>query len=152
MPAALRNIFVQITAALFILLFIYTAISKLRDQPAFVMVLHKSPLIGSFAVIMATLLPVLEIIIAMLLFIPASKQAGLLAAAVLMALFTAYIGYMIFFTPHLPCTCGGVINQLTWKQHFIFNIIFTSLACAGYRLEKNNKRFVATNRISRTPV
>ena len=89
-----------------------------------------------------------ELLVAAGLFIPVTRKAALLGALILMGLFTIYIGYMILFTPHLPCSCGGVLKQMSWRQHFVFNIVFTLLAGAGYTLEKNTHRFIAINRSS----
>ena len=33
---------------------------------------------------------------------------------------------MFLFTPELSCSCGGVIKQMNWTQHLIFNIFFSA--------------------------
>src|SRR5258706_1617882 len=97
----------EIIASLFILLFIYTAVSKLADQTAFRLALHRSPIIAAYAGLVAWALPAVEIIIASLLFIPSARIYGLYASFIIMIVFTTYIGATIFFDPNLPCSCGG---------------------------------------------
>jgi putative oxidoreductase len=143
---------IEIIAALLIFLFVYTGVSKLNEQNSFRAVLSRSPLIGSTANLLSWLLPILELITAALLLIPFFRKAGLVVSLGLMTIFTGYIAYMIIFTPHLPCSCGGVLKQMTWKQHLWFNVFFTGLSAAAYWLYQHNKLFVATNRNSRTPV
>jgi len=127
---------VEIIAALFILLFLYTALSKIYDYNNFRFVLAGSPMIGNISSSIAVVLPITEIIIAALLFIPKTKLFGFYGAFVLMTIFTFYIGYMIVFAPKLPCSCGGVLKLLTWKQHFIFNIFFILLALIGILIKR----------------
>ncbi len=134
---------VEFIAAIFILLFTYTAFSKLLGFIAFKNTLAKSPLIGNYAAIVAGAVPLIELIIAVLLVIPKKRNLGLYASFTLMLLFTIYLGYMILFTSGLPCSCGGVLQQMTWPQHLWFNIGFTILAAIGLRLHhkfKNNIR------------
>jgi len=131
-----RSFFIEIISSLLILLFVYTAISKLLDYTSFRHVLSQSPLVGSQAAIASIALPVTELFIAALLFMPRTKLWGLYSSSALMALFTLYLGYMIAFTPNLPCNCGGVLKQMTWNQHLVFNIFFTLLALAGIILYK----------------
>ena len=131
-----RNFIIEIIGSLLILLFMYTALSKLFDYASFRAVLYKSPLIGSRASVIAIALPVAEILVALLLFIPRTRQWGFYSSAALMAVFTFYLGYMILFTPKLPCSCGGVLKQMSWNQHLVFNIFFLLLALTGVVLER----------------
>jgi putative oxidoreductase len=130
---------VEITSSLLILLFVYTALSKLAGFVQFKETLRKSPFIGSNASWIAWMLPVTELIVALLLLMPFTRLLGLYSSLALMIIFTVYIAYMLAFTPKLPCSCGGVLKDMTWKQHLVFNIFFTLLASIGVRLFK--KRF-----------
>lgn len=125
---------IEIIAAIFILLFTYAAISKLFDYNAFKNTLYFSPLLSSYAAVLAWGLPVVELIISGLLFIPHKRETGLYASFALMLILTIYLAYMVLYSPHLPCSCGGVLQQMTWPQHLWFNIGFTILAAAGIRM------------------
>ena len=146
------NYFEEIITLLFILLFTYTAASKLIERQTFAAVLSVSPLIGNKATFISYAIPVTEILIVCLLLFPKTRLKGFMAASILMAIFTLYIIYMIMFTPQLPCSCGGAIKNLSWNQHLVFNFTFTGLAIAGYLLNKRTELFTAVNRLSRTPV
>lgn len=148
------TLFTDIIAALFILLFLYTAITKVAEQEQFANVMRQSPLIGNYSYALSWIIPILEIITALILFLPFQgiRQWGFTIAFMLMSGFTLYILYMLLFAPDLPCSCGGVISGMTWVQHFIFNIFFTILAAFGVWYSIRNKLFIAINRNSRNPV
>jgi len=129
-------------SALLLLLFLYTSTSKLTDNELFKNVLTASPLLKQYAGIISWLIPLIEIGIAILLFIPRFRIKGLIASVILITLFTIYLLYMIAFTPNLPCNCGGVLKMLTWPQHILFNLFFIFLSVAGivlYQRAKNLK-------------
>jgi hypothetical protein len=130
---------VEIISSLFILLFVYTAVNKWLDHHSFQKTIAQSPLIGSFAAVVAWLLPILELGIAGLLFFEPTRKAGFYAAGSLMFLFTGYIGYMLLSSPHLPCSCGGVLKYLSWRSHLFFNLGWILLAALGLRLIRGNK-------------
>ena len=146
------GVFTGIISALLILLFVYTAVSKLMARQLFALTLWRSPLLQKSSELLSWAIPLLEIFISVLLFSPKWRKAGFILSTFLMACFTIYIGYMIIFIPNLPCSCGGVLKQLTWNQHLAFNTCFTLLSMVGWVLSSNHKDFVRTNRISRTPV
>jgi len=134
----------DMVCSIVMLLFLYTSFSKLSDQQLFKNVLLASPLLRPAAGIIAKVLPILEIAIAILLFIPSMRVAGLYGSALLISIFTIYLGYMIFFIPSLPCSCGGVLRYLSWQQHIIFNLFFILLSFAGIYLYKKSTRHFRT--------
>ncbi|NCI49689.1 hypothetical protein GWC95_07135 [Sediminibacterium roseum] len=123
----------QIIAAIFILVFVYTAISKLLSMDAFIKVLHQSALLSRFAGWVGWGLPFVELVVSALLVFPETRKAGLLISLGLMVLFTAYIGWMIVYEPKLPCSCGGVIRYMSWRTHLVFNSVLIVLAITGIR-------------------
>ena len=131
-----KSLILELIVGLFILLFVYTGTSKFLDFANFSHVLGRSPLIGGMAPIVAWGLPLTEFAIATLLFFPRTRKLGLWASFAIMLVFTGYLTYMIYFTPDRPCNCGGVLKQMTWKQHLVFNIFFTLLALAGLWLSR----------------
>ena len=78
-------------------------------------------------------LPLTALCVALLLFFSGTRLVGLWAALVLLSLFTVYLLYMLVFTPQLPWSCGGVIGNMTWKQHVVFNVVFMGLTVIGIR-------------------
>ncbi|MDQ6763261.1 MAG: hypothetical protein M3015_11620 [Bacteroidota bacterium] len=134
-----KSLLIDIISALFILLFVYAGMTKLMGQESFQAILEQSPLIGPKSNILSWLLPTVELFTALLLFIPSKRKLGFVSTFFLMIIFTGYIGYMIFFKPSLPCSCGGVLTGMTWNQHLIFNLCFTALAAIGLRILLTNK-------------
>jgi len=126
-----RNLFIEIISFLFILLFVYAAASKLMDYEKFRLQLGKSPLLTHFAGFVAWLIPLLELVIAVMLATPRFRSCGLYAFFSLMVMFTAYIVAITRFSDYIPCSCGGVLQNMGWNQHLVFNIFFVVLAVAG---------------------
>lgn len=133
-----KSLIANLITNLFIFLFVYTAISKLLDFKLFQAILSKSPLIGNMAPIVAIGLPIAELSTAAMLFVKRTQQTGLYASLFLMGCFTSYILYMLLFEPQLPCSCGGVLRSMSWKEHFLFNLLFTCLAYLAIQLRKNS--------------
>lgn len=148
----MRNIYVEVVSAILIVLFVYVAVSKLLDHYYFQSVLGNSPLIGDAKIIVSWLIPVIELVISALLLIPMYRSKGLLSATILLIVFTLYIAYLLIFVPELPCSCGGILNKLSWPAHLEVNGFLTFLSFSAWTLNNRNKRFIAINRIRRTPV
>ena len=126
-----RSLIAELVVGSLILLYIYTATSKVLDFGSFRHVLSRSPLIGNIAPVVAWILPATEILISLLLILPQTKRIGLWSSFALMLAFTGYVAYMLAFRTHLPCSCGGVLKQMTWKQHLVFNITYSLIALLG---------------------
>jgi hypothetical protein len=62
---------------------------------------------------------------------------GLYASFFLMSLFTAYLMIMLNVSYYVPCSCGGVLEKLSWNQHIVFNVFFIVISAAGAILQYN---------------
>lgn len=133
-----QNIIIEIICFLLVLLFVYAAFSKLFNYGEFKSQLSSYPLLKESATAISILLPFTEIIIATMLMLNITRRTGMALSFIMMALFTAFIVYMLVFEKNLPCSCGGVLKQLTWKQHIAFNLIFLLMAFTGWMLERKN--------------
>lgn len=134
-----KNI-VEVISAVFILLFLYTALSKTMSIGPTVDVLKFTPFMKTFPVEMAWGVVVIEYLVAGLLFFPRTRKIGLYSSLFLMLGFIGYITWMKIVVPNLPCSCGGVISKLTWNQHLVLNIGFVLLAVSGILLMGKMKR------------
>lgn len=144
-----KQLLPEIVAGLFVILFLYTAIMKLKDIPFFIGSMEHSPVLRPYANLLAVLIPSIEIVITILLIIPTTRYVGLLLGTVLMAAFTIYVAIILYSMQELPCTCGGVLQQMNWREHLIFNSSFFLLGIIGILA---NKQIIAINRSRRTPV
>ncbi|WP_268225118.1 MauE/DoxX family redox-associated membrane protein [Sinomicrobium oceani] len=129
-----RNVIVEIICYLFILLFVYAAATKLADFQNFRIQLAKSPMLTEIAGFTSVIVPSLELIIALFLTIPRFRIVAMYASFCLMVMFTAYIYIIITYSPHIPCSCGGILENMGWSEHFYFNIAFVLLALLGILL------------------
>lgn len=131
---------------LLILLFSYAAVSKLMDYHNFIGQLRSSDLLNPIAGILTWLIPTVEFYVVLLLLVPGWKKSGMILSSVLMFLFTAYIAVMLVFFKKIPCSCGGVLQNLSWHQHLVFNIVFLLLAIVGTVLiQKTENQSPATD-------
>jgi hypothetical protein len=130
-----RKPLIEIICALLIFLFIYTGVSKLLDYQTFRRQLSQSPFITSYASLLAWSLPIGEILIAGMLTFNRSRLPGLYLSFFLLCLFTFYLTAMLQLSYYIPCSCGGVLQSLSWQSHIILNIVFMLLAAAGTLLQ-----------------
>lgn len=121
---------------LFIILFVYTAISKFMDFSVFSEQIATSPILAPVASWIAWVVPIVEILVSIALLIPAFRLKGLYASLALMLGFTIYIIIILNFSPHIPCSCGGVIELMSWREHLVFNSFFIVLAILAIWLSR----------------
>lgn len=124
----------------FILLFCYAAISKIMDFEKFQIQMTESPLLSTFAGFLPYVLVISEFIIAGLLCYRITQNAGLLASFILMLFFTGYIAHMLLTSENLPCSCGGILEKMSWTQHLYFNIGCAVLAAIVLGINIRNSR------------
>ena len=133
-----KNTIVEVICSLLILLFIYSSLSKLSDYKLFTVQLSKSPFITSISNFVAWSIPTIEIVISLLLIKQRTRLIGLYASFFLMSLFTAYLIIMLNVSYYIPCSCGGVLEYLSWNQHIIFNAFFIAISAAGAIIQHKN--------------
>ena len=124
----IKTIIIETVCLLYILLFVYAAVSKLMDFDNFQAQLGQSPLLSAYTGFVSYTVILIEIIIAVLLSIPRFRLIGLFSSFCLMVLFTAYIIIITNYSSYLPCSCGGILENMDWNEHLIFNICFVVLA------------------------
>lgn len=121
----------DICAFALIFLFVYTASAKLFRRQLFEIQLERFPWVSHLSALLAWAVPSVELIVAGLLLMGPVRKAGFYAALTLMSVFTLYLALMLGSEQHLPCSCGGVVSWMTWKQHLVFNTFFIGIAIAG---------------------
>ncbi|SDF97396.1 DoxX-like family protein [Pedobacter terrae] len=123
----MKTSIVQVISAAFILLWVYTAGSKLADFQSYKQEMSLQVFSPDFAAVLLYAIPFLEILCATLLLIKKTNKLGLVLSLLLMLVFTGYILLIISgYFPKTPCSCGGVIKAMGWKAHLVFNIFFLS--------------------------
>lgn len=107
---------------LFLIFFLcYTASNKLFKIDSFKTNLIKTTLFSKeSADVFSILIIILEIVLVLVLFF--FKIKGLLLCSVTMLIFTLYISFLRFKGLYEVCGCGGVLNGLEYKYHFLINV------------------------------
>ncbi|ASE62013.1 hypothetical protein CEQ15_11195 [Chryseobacterium indologenes] len=132
-----KRIFTEVVVILLVILFLYTALSKFVDFKGFTYDLNNQPFPNSLTPILRWLIPIAEISIVLALLFERTRILGLYASCVLMGLFTVYTALVLFKVfDYVPCSCGGVIKNLTWPQHLFFNLFFVIITFLAIRANR----------------
>ena len=132
-----KQVLIECVCALLILLFLYASVSKFLDFKTFIDQMNNQPLPNSWTPFLVWAIPLLEIAISITLLFEYTRLVGLYTSLILMILFTFYTGIVLLhFVPYIPCSCGGVIQKLTWNQHLVLNLFYVGLAGLGIVLQR----------------
>jgi len=123
-----RTTLVNTVSFLLVLLFVYAAASKLLDMEKFYVQTRQSALLSSHAQLVIYVIPLTELVIVVLLSMASTQRIGLFFSSVLLNLFSGYIYVLLAFSPNVPCSCGGILENMSWQQHLYFNLVFAGLA------------------------
>jgi uncharacterized membrane protein len=134
----IRTIYLELVRYLYIFLFVYTAVSKAIDFENFKLQISQSVVISPFTNWIVWFIPIIEIIIALALLTKKWRTFALYAAFLLMIIFSTYIYIILNYIPDIPCSCGGVLEKMSWNEHLIFNIAFVFLGLVALLLQKCN--------------
>lgn len=125
-----------VIAGVLVLLFVYTAGSKLVSWETFEYQISKQPLPTWFNDQLVWFLPTVELTTSLFLLIKPTRKTGMIMSFFLMLCFTIYVGLAVFGAfEEVPCSCGGVLQSLSWEEHFVFNVVFLVLAGGGWWVE-----------------
>ncbi len=132
-----RQILIECISALLILLFLYAGMSKFMDFYTFTGEMMNQPLPHYLSRFLIWFIPITEIALCLLLLFERTRLLGLYGSLGFMSLFTIYsIIIVLNFFGRIPCSCGGVIKRLTWRQHIILNLFFVAVSIGGIILQR----------------
>ncbi|RVT98482.1 hypothetical protein EOD41_16980 [Mucilaginibacter limnophilus] len=115
-----------------LLVFLYTAMSKLLNFEEFRGQMQKQPFSPTVRELVVWTIPPVEILTAALLAYEKTRRTGFSLATGLLVGFTAYIGLILTGRfGRIPCTCGGVISAMSWPVHFAFNMFLLLVSSTG---------------------
>ena len=135
-----RQVLLESISALLIMLFLYASISKFLDFRLFTRQMYNQPFPNSWTPFIIWFVPSLEIAISLALIFERTRMIGLITSFIVMVVFTLYTGsVLLHFFAYVPCSCGGVISKLTWKQHLFFNLFFVGISLTGIILQRKKK-------------
>lgn len=117
--------------AALVLLYVYTATVKLMKLEDFKLAIGAQPLVPALKTLLIYAIPSACIGVVLLMAIPKLRKAGLYASLVLLLIFTGYIILIkMNYYGRIPCSCAGVLDNVDWTSHLLFNMAFI-LANAG---------------------
>jgi putative oxidoreductase len=132
-----RKLVIEILSSLLILLFVYASVSKWLDFKTFIGQMDNQPFPNWMTPALVWIIPITEVLIAVLLMFGKTQLLGFRASFVLMMLFTIYTVLVLAKVfGRIPCSCGGVIEKLSWNQHLVFNLFYVGVALTGIVLRK----------------
>lgn len=85
-------------------------------------------------------LPAAEVLAVALLMRPKTNLFGMYLSTSLLLVFTGYVSLAIWLNwVRIPCGCSKLISNLSWEEHFWFNLSFLALSAVGIFLSKKQR-------------
>jgi uncharacterized membrane protein YphA (DoxX/SURF4 family) len=113
---------VKLIAIALSVLFAIAAVDKLDHYAKFRLQLQKFPVTLPVLFWQAWVIPVTELIIAVLLLLPVTRLKALFASLFLLGLYTLYLTCMLEVRFQLTCNCGEPFQSLSLKMHIAFSL------------------------------
>lgn len=132
-----RKHIIEIISLSLIILWSYAAFSKFADMERS----HSEMLNQVFPALMANvlywLIPTIEVGLCVLLVFTKTRLMGLYGSLILISSFTLYIAIVMTGAfGRVPCSCGGVLRNIPYGTHLLFNLFFVVLGLLGIGLVK----------------
>lgn len=141
-----KELYFDIIVSLLVLLFLYTGISKLMNIDHTIVTMQRQPLPEWSVLYVSWGVPLLELIIAGLLLLSKTRILGVYISLGLLLLFTAYVVLILSNAfGNVPCSCGGVISQLSWEGHLMFNGFYVLLCFVAIYIESGGNMRLRRN-------
>lgn len=128
----------ELACWLLTVLWIYAATSKLLDFETFKGEMLNQVFPKLMAEALVRIIPATELIVTALLINPRTQRRGLYGSLFLLTLFSIYIAIvMTGVMGRIPCSCGGILEKMSWGQHLIFNLSFIALTLTALLLGRH---------------
>ena len=141
-----RNTIFEISCAVLTALWVYAAVTKLLTYSQFYQQLQQSIFGGPLVPFISVGLPLAELVASICLLFPAAQLLGLCISLVLLSLFTGYILFLLLLEANVPCSCGGLLNSLSWPEHLVLNFVFIAINLLGLHQTRNLKLLISRRR------
>lgn len=129
-----------IITAIIAVLFFYASSSKLMDYDRSKWEMKNQIFPVAIAWLLTWLIPLIEIMLMFALLFPLTRIKALWASLFLLSSFTLYIGIvMTDIFGRVPCSCGGILKNMSYGVHLIFNLGFIALTLLGLATAYNLK-------------
>ncbi|NCD69095.1 MauE/DoxX family redox-associated membrane protein [Mucilaginibacter agri] len=136
----MKHLLRSLPVYLLIILFVYAPVSKLLAPGEFLGQLYNQPFPHWAADVLFYALPLIELLAVGLLLSERFRLAGLWLSTGMMLAFTGYVGTVLLHAwPRVPCSCGGILNRMSWRAHFAFNLAFLLVCATGLLLTYSSR-------------
>jgi putative oxidoreductase len=136
-PLKYNRLICTITIYLNFGIFFYSGIDKTIHFEEFVNSFSKSQFAPqNYVALLSAIIVILEIGLSLLLFVEKARKLALIGFGFLSLAFSIYISLMKFYSPYLPCSCGGIIDLLSWNEHLILTISLFLLSFYSAKVQK----------------
>lgn len=127
---------IKIVAITLACLFAYAALSKLAEYEISHSEMRNQVFPNWIASILTWLIPSVELILAIMLVMQITRKTAVWASLFILSLFTVYIAVvMTGVFGRVPCSCGGILKNMSYGTHLIFNLFFVLLASLGLAID-----------------
>lgn len=131
----------QIIIFLLVLLWMYAASSKLLDFGMFKAQMHRQVLFPFLKTSLVYVLPAIEICLAFSLLFDFTQKAALYLSFALLSAFSIYIALGTSkILGRVPCSCGGILKNMSWTTHLVFNLFFLLLTAFCIHIIRRERR------------
>jgi putative oxidoreductase len=123
-------------SVLIALLLAYAAVSKLCAYEESKREMMNQVFPVNIALVLTWLVPVIELTFAIGLVINKFRFRALIASCLLLIVFSLYIVITMSGSfGRIPCSCGGILENMSYSAHLVFNLIFIVMAILAIALE-----------------
>lgn len=135
-----KQLFSDLIALIFIILFVYAGWIKLLDHRMFRNQLTAFDYINSFAGFLAWAVPLIHLGLAFLFIWPSMRLWALGGTFILLLTYSAYIILILYRGVNVPCACSGLFKFTSWAGQLVMNSAFLAMAAAGIIFEISPKQ------------
>ncbi len=136
-----RERVIQAICVILLILWLYAPLSKLADYEETRRQMLNQVFPAWMAEILAWLVPVTELALVPAMLFKPVQLPGLKASLVLLIAFSIYIALaMSGAFGRIPCSCGGIIRDMGYWTHLLFNLFFAALSAIAIVLISKGRR------------
>lgn len=133
-----RKLVVELISFLLMSLFLYAAFSRWFAFGEFKNEIDNQPYSNQLTPWIIYSIPSIEVLIALALMFERTRTVGLYASLILMSVFSLYtVAALLKLFAYVPCSCGGIVKDLSWTQHLLLNLFSVGISLVGILLRRN---------------
>ncbi|WP_256007503.1 MauE/DoxX family redox-associated membrane protein [Pedobacter deserti] len=142
-----KETMIQLITLALSLLFLYASLSKLLNYEKSKEEMMNQVFPAVIARILTWLVPVAEVIIALTLTCKPLRRKALWCSFMLLSAFSLYIAItMSGAFGRIPCSCGGILKNMSYATHLAFNLGFVALAGIALYLDQLSVQIVTKSK------